>query len=158
MCVRVSIPGLHGDQIGFSGIYIHRSSLDSSTPSELQHSYSAWHMVYHRHYQGLCHICWTCRPSSWYRCEICGAWMGASCNWGRVKGMRRGVDVPPPEPYIGWHCLIETELSERKSTGKYAVMCEPCAGDELWRQAAHHELPHNCKVLIFQFVSHSTMW
>ena len=124
-------------------------------------------MVYHKNYSGLCEVCWTCQPSSWYRCNLCGAWMGASCNLGKKdttkplpggRKRRRGVDVLPTEPDIGWHCLIETEPSERKSTGKYAVMCDPCAGDKLWRQSAYQQLPHHCKVLIFPFVSRSTMW
>ena len=118
-------------------------------------------MAYHKKYKGKCHCCRTCRPKSWYMCNLCQCWMGASCNWGREGRMWLSRKRIPPVPYVSWHCLIETQhiaWNSEERQGRYAVMCEPCAREKLWEKSAFRGLPHHCIVLVFQFVSHSTMW
>ena len=88
-------------------------------------------MVYHKNCRRYCHVCQTCRPKSWYRCNLCGVWMGKSCNWGWKQ--RSQYEFPEGE-YIGWHCLIQTK-KEKISSGRYAVMCERCARGPLWDTA-----------------------
>ena len=50
-------------------------------------------MVHRKKYYGKCQVCNTCRPGTWFRCNLCGVWMGMHCDpfKDRTAGTRTSI-------------------------------------------------------------------
>ena len=120
-------------------------------------------MVYYARMYGKCHVCRICTPGTWFRCVICGAWMGMHCNPRKLalartpfgseesdieeENLRRYLDHE-----VTLHCYIWT--SDAKDIKKRADLCAICCSNRLLPPA----FPTGVKRKIWEFVSWGSWW
>ena len=111
-------------------------------------------MVYYNRSYGKCHVCQQCTPGTWFRCVICGVWMGELCNPRQVPlatGKDDAVDDCRFEQFeVSLHCHIWT--SEIKLRSKRADLCSSCC---IW---ILRELPILAQRRILKYVSYGSWW
>ena len=117
-------------------------------------------MVYYDKQYGKCHVCQESKPRAWFRCVICGVWMGSLCNPRQVplaSGLHDDDDENRFEAYeVSLHCYIWT--SEVKVSTKRADLCINCCIDKILNKCFARELPILVQRRILQYVSWGSWW
>ena len=117
-------------------------------------------MVYYSRQYGKCHVCQKEKPTRWFRCVICGVWMGSLCNPRQVplaKGLDDDEDESRFEQFeVSLHCYIWT--SEVKLRSQRADLCSSCCIDEILNKFFARELPILAQRRILQYVSWGSWW
>ena len=123
-------------------------------------------MVHYRKRYGECHVCGVCKPGTWFRCVVCGIWMGMSCNprGQQVTHYHKDSNGNPLSRYhndsdarfasgdVSLHCYIWT--SDVKDRSQRADLCCECAANAILPS----KLPTSAKRLIWQYVSWGSWW
>ena len=117
-------------------------------------------MVYYDKQYGKCHVCQESKPRAWFRCVICGVWMGSLCNPRQVplaSGLHDDDDENRFEAYeVSLHCYIWT--SEVKVSTKRADLCINCCIDKILNKFFARELPILVQRRVLQYVSWGSWW
>ena len=89
-------------------------------------------MVHYKKSFGKCHVCQRCSPRTWFRCRICGVWMGSACNPRQVRSATGDLllDDSRYEQFdVSLHCYIWT--SEVKNVDLRADLCCNCVSNKV---------------------------
>ena len=116
-------------------------------------------MVHYRKNYGKCHVCSECSPRAWFRCVLCGNWMGMSCDPKRKFGTSYSIrdDRRFDSDDAVLHCYIWT--SDERTRAQRADLCSNCATRRIWQHVPLGEnLPTSTKRRIWQFVSWGSWW
>ena len=121
-------------------------------------------MVYYRRYYGKCHVCKQCRPSSWFRCNLCGIWMGMHCNPKQVPFASKNEDEDRRFQHfeVALHCYVWTSTSSFRA--ERADLCCVCVETKVLANVAFGvpcdfpDLPAHVKRRILKFVEWGSWW
>ena len=110
-------------------------------------------MVYYRKSHGKCKVCKICRPRHWFRCVICGRWMGMHCNPKQVWDTSLGLEDERrfDQDEVSLHCYIWTSNNDRSERADLCVFC--CES-----QLLPSTFPAHIKRRILKFVSWGSRW
>ena len=112
-------------------------------------------MVYYKKSHGKCHVCQRCSPRTWFRCRLCGVWMGSGCNPRQVPYATGNLllDDSRYEQFdVSLHCYIWT--SEVKNVDLRADLCCNCVSNKVLKRVD----PVHVKRKILQFMSWASWW
>ena len=103
-----------------------------------------------------CHVCKKCSPTTWFRCVLCGVWMGMHCDPRKVpRASSRYYDDSRFEQFeVSLHCRVWT--SEARMSSRRADLCRNCCEAKVL--ANNPALPVHAKRRILQFVSMGSWW
>ena len=118
-------------------------------------------MVYRSSYHGKCRVCQRCRPKHWFRCNLCGEWMGLHCNPRQVPfaSPKDTVDNRFEQFEVSLHCYIWT--SEAPDRSLRADLCIKCCEEKILKTSSEinaTELPAHVKRRILKFISWGSWW
>ena len=117
-------------------------------------------MVYYSRTHGKCRVCQHCKPGTWFRCVICGVWMGMHCNPRQVPlatGFDDAKDESRFDPFeVSLHCYIWT--SEVKLRSKRADLCLTCCINMILNRIFANVLPILVQRTVLRYVSWGSWW
>jgi len=103
-------------------------------------------MVYYNRPYDKCHVCQICKPFTWFRCVICGVWMGMHCN-------------PPQLPLpTGDDDVDDARTSEVKLRSQRADLCSSCCINKISNKIFERELPILVQRRALKCVSYGSWW
>ena len=117
-------------------------------------------MVHYKKDYGKCHVCRRSKPRSWFRCNLCGVWMGYHCEKANHVHAREWLEVDSrfETNEVSLHCYIWT--SEERSRERRADLCKWCCEHRILGRGDRKdtEIPVESKRYILKLIGWGSWW